>query len=40
MMVYEEFHTKYSMEFDLAVENLLLWCFHQTDQGIIKIKEL
>jgi hypothetical protein len=24
MMVYEEFHTEYSMEFDLVVENLLL----------------
>ena len=40
MMANEEFRMEYSKEFDLAVENLLLSCFRQTDQGIIKIKEL
>jgi hypothetical protein len=40
MMAYEDFRTEYSKEFDRAVENLFLSCFCQTDQGIIKIKEL
>jgi hypothetical protein len=40
MMAYEDFRTEYSKEFDRAVENMLLSCFRQTGQGIIKIKEL
>jgi hypothetical protein len=40
MMAYEDFRTEYIKEFDRAVENLLLSCFRQTGQGIIKIKEL
>jgi hypothetical protein len=40
MMLYEEFRMEYNKEFDPTVENLLLSCSCQTDQGIIKIKEL
>jgi hypothetical protein len=40
MMAYEDFHTEYSKEFHLAVENLLLSYFRQTNQGVIKIKEV
>jgi hypothetical protein len=40
MMSYEELRKEYIREFDKAIEGLFLSCFHKTEQGVVKIKEL
>ena len=36
----KELLEEYQREYDRAVEGLLLSCFHTTEQGVLKIKEL